>query len=182
MGVEEGSGVIGEIYIGRVLLAASLVRVGLVCFLVMVGACLLLRLGWVLANCMYVYRGESGVGEPGGGVGTPSGFEDRFASGSADSDSKLELELGFLFLILVLWKGKRFLRLCTPKIATCADRFKIEGFSAAESGSGSATVDGLWRVANEPQGGGWESGFSYTESTLDSPRGLQSLGLCYSSR
>jgi hypothetical protein len=95
----------------------------------------------------------------------------------------LETGLGFLFLILVLWKrrkGKRFLRLCTPKIATCADRFKVEGFSAAESGSGSATVDGLWRVANEPQGGGWESGLSYTESTLDSPRGLQSLGLCYS--
>jgi hypothetical protein len=55
--VEEGSGVIGEIYIGRVLVTASSVCVGLD-FLVMVGACLLLMLGWVLANCMCVERSQ----------------------------------------------------------------------------------------------------------------------------
>jgi hypothetical protein len=57
MGLEEGSGVIGEIYIGRVLVTASSVCVGLD-FLVMVGACLLLMLGWVLANCMCVERSQ----------------------------------------------------------------------------------------------------------------------------
>jgi hypothetical protein len=44
---------------------------------------------------------------------------------------------GFFLLILVLWKrrkGKRFLRLCTPKIATCADRLKVSRLRRVEAG------------------------------------------------
>jgi hypothetical protein len=66
-------------------------------------------------------------------LGESSGSTAVLASGIADSDSKW----GFFLLILVLWKrrkGKRFLRLCTPKIATCADRLKVSRLRRVEAG------------------------------------------------